>query len=392
MNVYQQLGVVPIINASGSMTTLGGSIMPPEVTDAMAAASRHFVDIHQLHRAAGRRIAELIGVEAAHVCAGASAGITLMAAACMAGTDRNKIARLPDTTGMANRFVVHRAHRNPFDHAVQIAGGKFVEISASASELERALDAGAAAVSYVYAWFCAGQALPLGEVARLAHRAGVPVIVDAAGQVPPVDNLSRFLDEGADLVAFSGGKSIRGPQTSGLILGRKDLIEACAMNDCPHIECMGRGMKAGKEEIVGLVKAVELYHAKDHAAEMAVWEGRVAHIAGVLSEVAGVRAERAMPAGIGYLIPYVSVSWDEKELGRTHRGVAQALLEGEPPIAVRLVGVGGDQVAGPQMWLHVHSLQEGEEAIVARRVREILLAKPVGDWLVVPSEKSSQAR
>lgn len=373
MNIYQELGVEPLINASGSMTILGGSIIHPQVTDAMVAASRHFVDIHELHRAAGRRIAELIGVEAAHVCGCASAGITLMAAACMAGTDQAKIARLPNSSGLRNKFIVHKAHRNLFDHAVQVAGGQFVEISASVSELERALDDDqVAAVYYTYAWFCAGEAVPLGEAARLAHRAGVPVIVDAAGQVPPLENLSRFIKEGADLVVFSGGKSIRGPQSSGLILGRKDLMAACAQNDSPHVKSIGRGMKAGKEEIVGLVKAVELYHQKDHAAERIVWEGRVSYIVGVLSEIEAIRVERALPVGPGYLIPYVRVGWDEEALGLTREQVARELGQGEPRIVVQLVDAGIPGVADPGMWLHVHTLQEGEEVVVARRVKEIL--------------------
>ena len=220
MKIYQELGVKPLINASGNATLVGGSIMPPEVTDAMATASRHFVDIPQLHQAAGRRLAALIGVEAAHVCACASAGITLMAAACITGTDPDKIARLPDTAGLRNRFIVHSAHRNPFDHALQVAGGKFVEISADADELKGNLRDDVAAIYYTFACFCPGEALPLEQAAQIAHSASVPVIVDAAAQVPPAGNLSRFLQEGADLVVFSGGKAIGGPQSSGLILGR----------------------------------------------------------------------------------------------------------------------------------------------------------------------------
>jgi len=374
MNIYQELGVEPLINASGSMTTLGGSLMPREVTAAMVAASQHFVDMHELHRAAGCRIAELVGVEAAHVCACASAGITLMAAACMAGTDQARITRLPVTLGMKNRFIVHQAHRNPFDHAVQVAGGEFMEIAAEVGELESALeDDEIAAVCYTYAWFCAREALPLAEVVQVARDYGVPVIVDAAGQVPPAENLSRFVAEGSDLVVFSGGKSIRGPQSSGVILGRGDLIEACALNDSPHVECIGRGMKAAKEEIVGLVKAIELYLQKDHGAEMALWEERVAAIRAILATIPGLSAERAVPVGIGYLIPYVAVAWDERELGVAHELVARRLREQEPRIVVRLVDPRTPGIDRPQTWLHVHSLQEGEEVVVAERMRQVLL-------------------
>jgi L-seryl-tRNA(Ser) seleniumtransferase len=372
MKIYQELGVEPLINASGNMTLLGGSIMPPEVTDAMAAASRHFVDLPQLHQAAGRRLAQLIGVEAAHVCACASAGITLMAAACITGTDSAKISRLPDTTGIRNKFIVHSTHRNPFDHAVQVAGGEFVEISADADELRRKLREDAAAVYYTFAHFCPGEALPLAHAVQIAHGAGVPVIVDAAAQVPPAGNLSRFLQEGADLVAFSGGKAIEGPQSSGLILGRKDLVRACAMNNSPNVSCIGRGMKAGKEEIVGLVRAVELYLQKDHGAEMEVWERRVAYLAGALPAMEGLHAERRLPDGIGGLAPYLAVFWDEAALGVTHRGVAERLRKGRPSIIVQVVG---DQVPGvshPELWLRVHTLQEGEEVVVARHLQQVL--------------------
>jgi len=372
MNIYQELGVETIINAAGSMTDLGGSIMDPETTNAMIAASRYFVDIPELHQAAGRRIAELVGVEAVHVCLCASAGITLMAAACMTGTDPIKASRLPDTSGMKNRFVVHQAHRNPFDHAVHIAGGEFSEISSDLGELKAALTDEVAAVYYTYAWFCVGEALPLKQVTQVAHRVGVPVIVDAAAQVPPVENLSQFIENGADLVAFSGGKAIQGPQSSGLILGRKDLVDACTINDSPNVASIGRGMKAAKEEIVGLVKAIELYVQKDHAAEMRIWEERVSHIISVLSEIDGITLRRELPPGIGSLIPFVSVTWDEKMLGVTLQEVVRQLREGVPRIAIKLVDEQTPGVKHPQLWIRVHTLQEGEETVVARRIKELL--------------------
>jgi L-seryl-tRNA(Ser) seleniumtransferase len=315
-----------------------------------------------------------VGVEAAHVCAGATAGIALMAAACMAGPDAEKILRLPDTTGMKRRFVVQRAHRNPFDQALRVAGGEFVEIDADVGELERSLGDTVAGVYYTVAWFCTREALPLSQVVEIAHRAGVPVIVDASAEVPPVENLTRFIQEGADLVAFSGGKAIRGPQASGFILGRKALIEACRRNDCPNMS-VGRGMKAGKEEIVGLVKAVELYVRKDHAAEMGVWERRVAHVRETLCDLEHVRVRRQMPHGIGQQIPHAAVSWDETALGVTHAEAARRLMEGRPRLAVQLVSAPVYAFAGhtsPELRVHPHTLQEGEEVVVARRMREVL--------------------
>jgi len=374
MDVYRGLGVEPLINAAGTLTTLSGSLMMPEVTDAMAAASRVFVDMKELHLAAGQRIADMIGVEAAHVTAGAAAGITLMAAACMAGDDRKRIARLPDTTGMKHKFVVQRSHRNPFDQALRLPGGEFVEIEGNAAELAEGLDDQVAGVYYTIAWFCRGEVLPLAQVAEIAHQHGIPVIVDAAAEVPPVANLRRFIVEGADLVAFSGGKAIRGPQSSGFLLGCKDLIEACRLNDNPNMG-VGRPMKVGKEEIVGLVKAVELYWARDHVAEMAVWERRVAHVVQAASDIEHVRAWKQLPYGIGQQIPHAAMNWDEDALGLTYEDFIRQMLDGRPRIAVQLVGPGHEASSGitaPEVRIHPHTLQEGEEIIVARRVRQVL--------------------
>ena len=373
MDIYGTLGIVPIINAAGSLTRMSGSLMPPSVTDAMAAASRSFVDMEELHLAAGARIAELIGAEAAHVCACAAAGITLMAAASMTGTDRDRISRLPDTSGMRSRFVVQRAHRNGFDRGVPIAGGQFVEVGAGPEEIGGAIDGDTAAIFYTHAWFCTAEAMPLAQTAEIAHRAGLPLIVDAAAEVPPVDNLTRFLDEGADLVTFSGGKSIRGPQSTGFILGKKDLIEACRLNDCPH-GAIGRGMKTGKEDIVGLVKAIEIYMAQDHKAEMAVWERRVAHVVDAMAGLAHVRARRQMPYGIGQQIPHAAIGWDEDALGVSAEDAVRLLRDGRPRIAVQLInpqryGFGGYEQT--EIRIHPHTLQAGEEIVIARRLREV---------------------
>jgi uncharacterized pyridoxal phosphate-dependent enzyme len=375
MNVYAELGVEPIINAAGTLTRLSGSLMHPEVVEAMAAASRSFVDMQELHLAAGQRIAALIGVPAAHVCACAAAGISLMAAACIAGSDRDLIRRLPDTHGLRDHFVVQRAHRNGFDQALLLAGGRFVEIESDAIELQEALHSEhVAGVYYTHAWFCTADALPLTQVANLAHASGVPVIVDAAAEVPPLANLSRFLEEGADLVTFSGGKAIRGPQSTGFILGRPDLIEACRLNDCPNMG-VGRPMKTGKEDIVGLVKAIERYVQADHAAELALWEQRVAHVIEALGSLEHVRAWRQLPYGIGQQIPHAAVSWDETALGLTHAEAMRALLEGKPRIAVQMVDPGRYGFGGytkTELRIHPHTLEGDQTTIVAQRLKELL--------------------
>ena len=373
MDIYVDLGVTPVINAAGTLTRLSGSVMLPEVAEAMAGAARDFVDMHELHLAAGRRIAHLIGVGAAHVCACAAAGIALMAAACMTGQDRDRILRLPDTTGMKCRFPVQKAHRNAFDQALRLAGGEFVEVGPDPDELRAAIDGTTAAVFHTLSWFCTEEALPLNRVAGIAHRAGVPVIVDAAAEIPPVENLTRFLKEGADLVTFSGGKALRGPQASGFILGREDLIEACRLNDSPHMG-VGRPMKAGKEEIVGLVKAIECYVNRNHAAEKAVWEQRVIYILAALSILEGVKVRRQLPFGVGQQIPHVALRWDQGKLGITCEGLVQKLLDGRPRIAVQYITSEVYRFArsrGSEIRIHPHTLREGEEIAVVGRIREV---------------------
>lgn len=375
-SVYEDLGVTPIINAAGTLTRLSGSTMWPEAVDAMAAASRHFVDMQELHEAAGRRLAELIGVGAAHVCACATAGIATMAAATMAGRDGARVRQLPDTTGMDDRFVALKAHRNSFDQALRVAGGSFIEVEADREKVASALaQERVAAFFYTFSWFNTDVELDLPSVIEMAHAAGKPVLVDAAAEVPPLANLRRFVDEGADLVTFSGGKALRGPQSSGLILGRADLVAACAANDSPNMS-IGRGMKTAKEDIVGLVKAVELYVSRDHDADMRVWEGRVQTIVSAVADIEGVRARRQLPKGLGQKIPHAAVSWDEAMLGREYAAVAAQLKEGPPRIAVQLIDEGvyaSARQTGWELRLHPHTLREGEEVVVARRLRLSLL-------------------
>ena len=374
MDIYGEMGVQPIINAAGSLTRMGGSLMPPEVVEAMAAAAERFVDIEELHIAAGRRVAELIGVEAAHVCGSATAGIALMAAACMTGTDIGKIAQLPETHGLRTRFIVQSAHRNGFDRALLLSGGRYVEVGPSPEEIAAAIDDSTAGIYYTFAWFCTEDALPLSQVAEIAHGAGLPVIVDVAAEVPPLSNLTRYAAEGADLYTFSGGKAIRGPQSTGMILGRADLVEACRLNDCPNMG-IGRAMKTDKESIAGLVKAVELYIKRDHEAQMAEWEARVQHVLDAVGDLPHVRAWRQVPFGTGQLIPHAAVTWDEAALGITHTEAARRLLHGEPRIAPQLINVeryGFGGMTQTELRFHPHNLEPGEVEIVATALKSLL--------------------
>lgn len=370
MDIYAELGIAPVINAAGPVTKLGGSLMPPEVLEAMQSAARSFVSLDELHVAAGKRIASLLGVEAAHVCSGAAAGVALMAAACMTGCDPGRIDLLPDSLGLRFLFVMQAPHRNSFDRAVKLVGARIVEVAPDTVALRSATAPEIGGFFHVAGAFAPGAEVPLPEVAAIAHAAGRPVIVDAAAQVPPPGNLTRFLDEGADLVVFSGGKGLRGPQSSGLILGRADLVEACRLNDNPHT-AVGRPMKASKEDIAGLVKAVELYLARDHGADAALWEKRVTYIVDALAGLPHVDATRRLPYGIAQQVPIAAVHWDEAALGLTHADAARLLLEGSPRVAVRLQSPDAVTEA-PEIRIYPDQLQEGEEVTVVELLRNLL--------------------
>ncbi len=365
---YDRLGVRKLINAHGTLTRLGGSHMAPEVTAAMAEAAKSFVDLDELLAKSGEYIARLLGVEAAYVTCGAAAGLTLATAACVAAEDPAAISRLPDTRGLRNRVAIHRNHRNGYDQAIRQAGVEMVEFGWIKEtfpwQMEAALDEQTAAVAY-FAEFAGRGSLPLETVAEIAHRHGLPVIVDAAAEVPPVENLHRFAERGGDLVVFSGGKAIGGPQSSGLILGRRDLIAACARNANPNY-ALGRPMKAGKEEIIGLVVALERYLATDQAAEDARYEATVAYWVEALGAVPGLRVRRVCPVPPGVqpnTIPRAYVEWDGT-LGLSIAEAVRALRQGEPGIAVDHTGEA--LVLNPQV------LAPGEERVVAERICEVL--------------------
>src|SRR5437763_3262328 len=280
--IYERLGIRPLINARGTHTRLGGSIMPPEVLDAMREAAGAYILLEELQAKASEVIARATGAEAGMVTGGAEAGLLFATAACLAGTDPIKIAQLPDTTGMKSEAIIHRAHRNGYDHAVRVAGAKIVDIGYGHGtipyQLEAAISERTALVCYLASPWASKGALPLAQVCEIAHKHGVPVLVDAAAMLPPMENLTRFIAEGADLVTFSGGKGLRGPQSSGILAGRADLIRAAMANGSPN-HSVGRAAKAAKEDIVGLIVALERYLTLDHAADMARWQAQAEYMA-----------------------------------------------------------------------------------------------------------------
>ncbi len=364
--IYARLGVRPFINGAGTYTALSASVMSAEVVAAMAEASHQFVSIGELQAAAGQRIASLLGAESALIISGCAAALTLAAAACVAGTDQEKIRRLPDTSGMKNEVIIQTAHRFGYDRAIRNTGVRLVEVQTRA-ELEAAINERTAFLFFL------NNANARGEVDRetfaaIARAASVPSLIDAAADVPPVENLRAFTAMGYDLVTFSGGKGLRGPQCSGLLLGRRDLVEAAYVNGSPHSDTIGRIAKVGKEEIVGLTRAIEVYLEKDHQAEWDEWERRVRDIARAMTSIAGVRAERFVPE-IANEVPHVAISWDRERVQSSRADVIQALRDGEPRIEVR-PGDTGDSRIEIGVWM----MQPGDHEIVARRCAEVLSA------------------
>lgn len=368
MNIYEEIGVRPLVNALSTYTRLGGSIMPPEVTAAMVEAARTHVDLVELQEKVGAEIARLTRNEAAYVSAGAAAGLVLATAACVAGKDAAAIRQLPDTTGLKNEVVVHKSHRNGYDHAVRQVGVKLVEIGTAlhtgAWELEAAINDRTAAVFWFQGAMTGHGDIPLEQVIEIAHAHDVPVVVDAAAQLPPAENLWRFTEMGADIAVFSGGKDLHGPQSAGLVLGRKELIQACALHGNPH-GAIGRPMKVGKEELAGVLAAVRWYLGLDHAARQARFERIVAEWCDALNAIPGVQAERSFPNGAGQPVPRTWVTLDAARLGLTGQEVAKTLLEGTPAIAIGPATTEG-------FYLNPYTLGEGEERIVQEHLAAYL--------------------
>ncbi len=361
-DIYKELGIRPLINAAGTYTTLSASLMQREVVEAVDAAARQYVSIPELHELVGKKIAALAQCEAALVTAGAASALTVGTAACVAGKDQEKIRRLPDTTGMKNEVLIQKKHRYGYDHAVRNVGVKMVEVE-TREELERAANDRTAMMLFFNAADPNGQ-IKVEEFAQLGKKLGVPTFNDAAAEVPPVENLWRYTKMGYDLVTFSGGKGLRGPQCSGLLLGRKDLIEAAVLNNNPHSDSVGRTNKVGKEEIVGMWAALDYYIKQDHKAVWRDWEKRCKTVADLVASVKGVKTEIFIPE-ISNAVPHLRITWDFAATGLQPREVVKQLREGDPRIEVR---PGAREAIEVAVWM----LDPGEEQIVGRRLREIL--------------------
>jgi L-seryl-tRNA(Ser) seleniumtransferase len=374
-NVYARIGVRPFINARGTWTYLSGSLELPEVRAAKQEAAQHFVDIFELQRAAGKRLAELSGAESGMVTSGAAGAMASATAGCMAGTDSAKIWQLPDTTGMKSE-VVMSGGRSAFDSAVRLTGAKLV-VARTLEEADAAIGPNTAMI------YTTDLGDKLQKTIALAKRKSVPLLLDDAAGIPPIENLKLYARMGVDLYCFSGGKGLAGPQCSGLLLGRKDLIEAALANTSPWEGAVCRAMKVGKEEVMGCLAAVEAWSKMDLAALNRLWEQRVKRIAALVETVPGVSTKIEIPED-GNRYPTLTVEWDEAAWKFTVADCDRQLREGEPRIEVLTASnpslvpavLGRDPKTPRHNRLQIISMtmQTGEELTVGRRLKEILAA------------------
>jgi L-seryl-tRNA(Ser) seleniumtransferase len=360
--VIQELGIRTFINGAGTYTALSGSLMRPEVVEAMRAAARKYASLEEVHSAVGKRIAELLECPAALVTAGCASALSLATAACVAGADRDRIKRIPDTRGMKNEVIVQRTHRVGYDHAIRNAGVAMIEVG-NREELEHAINDRTAMLFFLNSADLDGT-IHHQEFVEIGKKHKVPTLIDAAADVPPVNNLFRFTKMGFDLVGFSGGKGLRGPQSTGLLLGRKDLIAAAKLNTSPHADSLCRSNKVNKEEIIGMLVALEVYLKEDHAAVWKQWEARCRRIAQALESFKDVRTEVFVPP-IANAVPHLRVSWDYRGRGLTAGQMVRKLREGSPSIEV-------NPSSARHLVIGVWMMEPGDDAIVGDRIRAIL--------------------
>jgi uncharacterized pyridoxal phosphate-dependent enzyme len=361
-NVYEELGVTTVINGEGTMTTLGGSLGRPEVEAIMTLAMRNFVSIPDLEAAAGKRIAQMLKLPdgyTAIVTSGAAGAIQSGLAGVLTRDTEKFIRQLPDLTGMKTEVLIQKSHRNPFDHQLRGTGVKLVEIE-SREDLQKALGPQTAMMHFTNFANSAGQ-IKVEEWQKLAAAANIPSFIDAAADTPPVSHLWDYANMGYDLIAFSGGKAMRGPQCAGLLLGKADLVHFALLNNSPYEDVLGRGQKVGKEEIVGMVKALELYLAEDHDALNAEWQRRLDNISAKVTAIKGVSTKMTMPE-IANHVPSMQITWDQTLVAITPRDAAQTLRSGKPSI---VLAQGED---GPGLSMTSFMLQPAEGDIIADRL------------------------
>jgi L-seryl-tRNA(Ser) seleniumtransferase len=367
-NVYEELGVTTVINGQGTMTVLGGSLMRPEVETVMAMGGRHFASIPDLEVAAGKRISEMLKLPEGYgalVTSGAAAAMQSGLAGILTGDNPKFIEQLPDLTGMKTEVIIQKSHRNPFDHQLRATGVRLVVVE-SREDLKKAINPQTAMMHFSNFADGEGQ-IKVEEWVKLAHENNIPAFIDAAADTPPVSHLWDYANMGYDLVAFSGGKAIRGPQCAGLLIGKKDLVANALLNNSPHEDTLGRSQKVGKEEIVGMVKALESYLKEDHEALNKEWQRRLDFISAEVTKVPGVTT--SFPAlEIANHVPHMSIKWDGSRIKLTPHEATTALRGGEPSIVLS----SGEH--GEALSMNSFMLQPGEEKIIARELVKVLKA------------------
>ena len=364
-NPYDELGVPTVINCEGTMTMLGGSILRPELEAVMAMAGRHFVSIPALEVAAGKRISEMLKFPdgySALVTSGAAAAIQSGLAGILTGDNESFIRQIPDLTGMKSEVIIQKSHRNPFDHQLRNTGIKLVEIE-SRDQLRQAVSDRTAMMHFSNFANAAGQ-IKVDEWIKLGKQYNIPCMNDAAADTPPVSHLWDYANMGYDLITFSGGKAMRGPQCAGLLIGRKDLVGYALMNNSPNEDTIGRSQKVGKEEIIGMVKALELYLKEDHDALNREWQARLERISGELTKIPGVTTSFFTP-DIANHVPHMQISWDSR-VPLESKQVSQALRNSKPSIVI-----GGGE-GRPGLTMCSFMLQPGEDKIVAEQLSRVL--------------------
>src|SRR5262252_6679023 len=371
-NVYEELGVTTVINGQGTMTVLGGSLPRPEVEEVMALGGKHFCSIPDLEVAAGKRIAEMLRLPEGYtalVTSGAAAAMQSGLAGILTGDNPKFIEQIPDLTGMKSEVLIQKSHRNPFDHQLRNTGAKLVVIE-TRDDFRKAINPKTAMMHFSNFANEDGK-IKVDEWVKLGKENGIPTFIDAAADTPPVSHLWDYANMGYDLIAFSGGKAMRGPQCAGLLLGRKDLVAYALLNNSPHEDTIGRSQKVGKEEIIGMIKALELYLKEDHDALAREWQRRLEVISAKITGLPSVTTSYFVP-DIANHVPHMEIRWDPARIKLAPREANAALRSSKPSIVLSTSEKHGGEYAGLAMCSFM--LQPGEENIIADKLYELLKA------------------
>ncbi|WP_299530124.1 aminotransferase class V-fold PLP-dependent enzyme [Ulvibacterium sp.] len=358
---FKELGIRTFINAAGTYTSMTGSLMPKEVTDAITYGTSDYVNLDELQDKVGERIAQLLDCEYATVSSGCFGAMSIGMAGVLCGSDQEKVKQLPNTEGMKNEVILQESHNIGYTQALTNTGAKLVWVK-TAKELEKAISKKTAMLWFLNANAEKGE-IKWEEFVALGKKHNIPTFIDCAADVPPVENLFRFTKMGFDLVAFSGGKGLRGPQSAGLLLGKRKYIEAARMHTPPRGTTIGRGMKVNKEEVLGMLVALELYLAKDHKKEWQLWEDQIKLISDSAKSIKGVETEIHVPPHANH-VPSLRIRWDEKVVKISKDDMRKKLRDGHPSIET----VGNKEEVGITTWM----MEPGQERIVAARVKEVL--------------------